>query len=91
MNQESDFKKICGLDVFVVTPCRCGSPLFQLHPHSTKSEIPVWKCVWCRERLAKVTEVQAKLLESYVKKFGWPSDPLIFHEDGGIYAYGSKV
>ena len=22
MNQESDFKKICGLDVFVVTPCR---------------------------------------------------------------------
>jgi hypothetical protein len=29
--------------------------------------------------------------ESYVKKFGWPSDPLIFHEDGGIYAYGSKV
>jgi hypothetical protein len=38
-----------------------------------------------------VTEVQAKPLESYVKKFGWPSDPLIFHEDGGIYAYGSKV
>ena len=30
--------------------------------------------------------MQAKLLESYVKKFGWPSDPLIFHEDGGIYA-----
>ena len=52
---------------------------------------PIWKCVWCREHLGKVTEVQAKLLESYVKKFGWPSDPLIFHEDGGIYAYGSKV
>ena len=45
----------------------------------------------CRERLGKVTEVHAKLLKSYVKKFGWPSDPLIFHEDGGIYAYGSKV
>ena len=63
----------------------------RVHPHSTKSEIPIWKCVWCRERLGKVTEVQAKLLESYVKKFGWPNDPLIFHEDGGIHAYGSKA
>ena len=63
MNPDSDFTKICGLDVFVVTPCRCGSPLFRVHPHSTKSEIPIWKCVWCRERLGKVTEVQAKLLE----------------------------
>jgi hypothetical protein len=89
--EDFDFSKICGVDVFTAVLCRCGCPLVRVCPHSTKSQIPIWKCVWCRERLGHVTEAQAKLLEKFVCKFGWPVNPVIFHEDGNVYAFGDPL
>ena len=85
----SDLGKICGLDVVVVAPCRCGCPLVRVHPHSVKSRIPIWKCVWCRKRRDRPTNIQLRLLEDFVRQYGWLVEPLVFHEDGGVYrAYG---
>ena len=69
-------------------PCRCGCTRIRVHPHSTKSNIPIWKCAWCDDRKGKLTETEIKTLESYVRLFGWPVLPLMFHDDGCVYAYG---
>jgi hypothetical protein len=84
----SDFERytIWGLDVRVVTPCRCGSPLIRVHPYSVKSSIPIWKCSWCARRKGKLTETEIKLLERWVHQFAWTLESLVFHEDRKVYA-----
>ena len=69
---------------YFVAPCRCGCAL---NPHSVKSNIPVWKCAWCGKRKGKVTEDEVELLESFLHRFGWTLEPLVFHEDGMAYAH----
>lgn len=81
-----DSCRIWGLDVRVVTPCRCGCALIRVHPYSVKSSIPIWKCSWCARRKGKLTETKIKLLERWVHQFGWTSEPLVFHENGKVYA-----
>ena len=82
----SDACKIWGLDVRVVTACRCGCALIRVHPYSVKSSIPIWKCSWCARRKGKLTETEIKLLESWVHQFGWTLESLVFHENGTVYA-----
>jgi hypothetical protein len=81
-----DTCKIWGLDVRVVTPCRCGCALIRVHPYSVKSSIPIWKCSWCARRKGRLTETKIKLLERRVHQFGWTLEPLVFHENGKVYA-----
>ena len=52
-----------------------------------KSNIPIWKCAWCGKRKGKVTENEIELLESFLHQFGWTLEPLVFHEDGMVYAH----
>jgi hypothetical protein len=83
---DSDACKIRGLDVRIVTPCRCGCALIRIHPYSVKSSIPVWKCSWCARRKGKLAETEIKLLKRWVHQFDWTLEPLVFHEDGKVYA-----
>ena len=53
-----------------------------MHPHSIKSNIPIWRCVWCGKRKGKLTEDEIELLEDWLHRFGWTMEPLVFHEDG---------
>ena len=76
-----------GVDVYFVTPCRCGCALRRVHPHSIKSNLPVWKCAWCRKRKGSVTEDQIELLEDFLHRFGWTMEPLVFYENGIVYAH----
>jgi hypothetical protein len=79
---------IYGLDICVATPCRCGCPLIRAHPHSVKSKIPIWKCVWCQKRRGKPTDAEIALLNAWLKEYGYTLEPLAFCDDGGIrYAY----
>src|SRR6516165_2947680 len=78
----------CGVDLQVASPCRCGCASLRVHPHSTKSDIPIWKCAWCGVRKGKLTEIEIKPLKNFVRLFGWPVLPLIFHDDGYVYAFG---
>ena len=78
--------KIWGLDVRVVTPCRCGCALIRVHPYSVKSSIPIWKCSWCARRKYKLSETEITLLERWVHQFDWTLEPLVFHENGKVYA-----
>ena len=57
----------CGVDLKVTSPCRCGCTLQRVHPHSTKSETPFWKCAWCRVRVARVIKEH----DAYLKKRDW--------------------
>jgi hypothetical protein len=52
-----------------------------------KSNIPVWKCGWCGKRKGKLTEGEIDLLESFLHRFGWTLEPLVFHEVGLVYAH----
>jgi hypothetical protein len=79
---------IWGVDLQVVSPCRCGCASLRVHPHSTKSDILIWKCAWCGIRKGKLTETEIKALESFVRLFGWPVLPLTFNDDGYVYGYG---
>ena len=78
----------CGVDLQVTSPCRCGCARWRVQPHSTKSDTPVWKCPWCGARKGKLTEIEIKTLKNFVRLFGWPVLPLVFHDDGYVYAYG---
>jgi hypothetical protein len=49
---------IYGLDIVIADLCRCGCSLIRVHPYSVKSKIPIWKCVWCRKRRGKPTDVE---------------------------------
>jgi hypothetical protein len=51
-----------------------------------KSSIPIWKCSWCARRKGKLTEIEIKLLESWVQQFGWTLESLVFQENGKVYA-----
>ena len=59
-----------------------------MHPPSTTSDVPIWKCSWCKVRNGKLTEIEIETLKNFVRLFGWPVLPLIFHDDGYVYAYG---
>jgi hypothetical protein len=84
----SPSNEIFGLDVVVADPCRCGSPLLRVHPHSVKSKIPIWKCVWCQKRRGRPTDVELALLHSWLRQYGYTIEPLAFCDDGGIrFAY----
>jgi len=86
MNRGSD--EVFGLEVVVADPCRCGCPLLRVHPHSTKSNIPIWKCLWCRARRGKPTAIELSLLNAWLKEYGYTLEPLAFCDDGGIrFAY----
>ena len=78
----------CGVDLHVTSPCRCGCASLRVHPHSSKSEVPIWKCAWCGDRRGRLTEIEIKTLKNFVRLFGWPGLPLVFHDDGYVYAYG---
>jgi hypothetical protein len=81
-----DACKIWGLDVRIVTPCRCGCALIRVHWYSVKSSIPIWKCSWCARRKGKLSETEIKLLERWVHQFSWTLGSLVFHEDGKVCA-----
>jgi hypothetical protein len=51
-----------------------------------KSSIPIWKCSWCVRRKGKLSEAEINLLERWVHQFGWTLEPLVFHNDGKVYA-----
>jgi hypothetical protein len=76
--------EIYGLDIVVADLCRCGSPLIRVHPHSVKSKLAIWKCVWCRKRRGRPTDTELALMKAWLKFYGWTIEPLVFHEDGGI-------
>ena len=67
---------IYGLDICVATPCRCGCPLIRAHPHSVKSKIPIWKCVWCQKRRGKPTDNEFALMKAWLRKYGYTLEPL---------------
>ena len=75
---------IYGLDVVVADPCRCGSPLIRVCPHSTRSKIPIWRCVWCQRRRGHPTATEIALLESWLRNYGFSFDPLRFPDTGGV-------
>ena len=87
MTRSSSDEWIWGIDVYVVTACRCGCALMRVHPHSVKSSIPIWKCGWCRKRKGRVTEEEIKILEDFLHRFGWIVEPLVFHDNGTVYAF----
>jgi hypothetical protein len=76
-----------GVDVYFVTPCRCGCTQRRVHPHSMKSNLPIWKCAWCGKRKGKLTDEEIELLEDFLHRFGWTMEPLVFHENGIVYAH----
>jgi hypothetical protein len=85
MNQGSE---IYGLEAVVVDPCRCGCPLLRVHPHSARSDIPIWQCVWCRSRRGRPTAIELALLNAWLREYGYTLKPLAFCDDGGIrFAY----
>ena len=73
-----------GLDIVVVDPCRCGCPLMRVHPYSVKSEILVWKCVWCQKRRGRPTETEIALMNAWLRDYGHTLEPLAICDDGGI-------
>src|SRR5262245_63791289 len=84
LTTKSQAEGIYGLDVVVAVPCRCGCPLLRVHPYSVKSEIRIWKCVWCRKRRGRPTETELALMNAWLKEYGWTIEPLAFCDDGGI-------
>ena len=52
-----------------------------------KSSLPIWKCSWCGKRKGKVEDYEIELLEDFLQRFGWTLEPLLFHEDGIVYAH----
>jgi hypothetical protein len=86
MTHSSSDEWIWGVDVYFVTPCRCGCALRRVHPYSVKSSIPIWKCSWCARRKGKLTETEIKLLERWVHQYGWTLECLVFHENTKVYA-----
>jgi hypothetical protein len=58
-----------------------------VHPYSVTSSIPIWKCSWRARRKGKLTETEIELLERWVHQFGWTLEPLVFHENGKVYAH----
>jgi hypothetical protein len=84
LNSKTERETIAGLEVITHNLCRCGSPLVRVCPHSTKSDIAIWRCVWCRKRRGKIDSVHIKLLESYLRNFGWTIEPLMFPDSGGV-------
>jgi hypothetical protein len=36
----------------------------------------------------ELTETEINKLKNFVRLFGWPVLPLVFHDDGYVYAYG---
>jgi hypothetical protein len=85
--RESD-EEIYGLDIVVADLCRCGCPLLRVHPYSVKSEIPIWKCVWCRKRRGRPTETELALMKAWLREYGHTLEPLCFPDTGGIeFAY----
>ena len=79
---------IFGLDIVVADPCRCGSPLLRVDRHSTKSEIKIWRCVWCRKRRGRPSETELALMGAWLKQYGHTLEPLCFPDTGGIeFAY----
>jgi hypothetical protein len=80
--------EIFGLDIVVADACRCGSPLLRVCPHSTRSKILIWKCVWCQRRRGHPTPAEIKLMECWLREYGHTLEPLAFCDDGGIrFAY----
>lgn len=79
-------EKIVGLDVLWAWPCKCGCPKTRVHPYSKVSNVLIWKCSWCKKRRGKPTEDHISKLKAFATKFGWTMTPLIFHEDGNVYA-----
>jgi hypothetical protein len=47
----------------------------------------IWKCIWCGKRKGKLKEHEIELLEDFFHRFGWTLEPLLFHEDGVVYAH----
>src|SRR6516225_9663330 len=84
LNSKTERETIAGLDVVVHNICRCGSPLVRVCPHSVKSDIPIWRCVWCKKRRGKVYEDHILLLVSWLEHFGWTIYPLRFPDTGGV-------
>jgi hypothetical protein len=84
LNSKTARETIAGFDVVVHNLCRCGSPLVRVCPHSTKSDIAIWRCIWCRKRRGKIAEAHIALLENYLIRFGWTLEPLIFPDTGGV-------
>jgi hypothetical protein len=87
MTHSSSDEWIWGVDVYFLAPCRCGCALRRVHPHSMKSNLPIWKCSWCGKPKGKLEEHEIELLEDFLHRFGWTLEPLIFHEDGIAYAH----
>jgi hypothetical protein len=87
LNSETERETICGLDVVTHNLCRCGSPLVRVHPHSVKSDIPIWRCVWCRTRRGKIHDDHIHLLEFWLINNGWTINPLRFPDTGVEIAY----
>jgi hypothetical protein len=75
-------QKLIGLDLRRANPCRCGCATTRVFPHSTKSNLLVWKCSWCKGRKGKVNDDEAAALAAFVSKFGWNLRPLVLNEDG---------
>jgi hypothetical protein len=86
-SNELKLSAYCGVDLQVTSPCRCGCASWRVHPHSSRSDLPVWKCSWCRVRKGKLTEIEIKTIKNFVRLFGWPILPIIFCSDGFVYAY----
>jgi hypothetical protein len=84
LNSKNEKETIAGLDVVTHNLCQCGSPLVRVRPHSIKSDIPIWRCVWCKRRRGKVHETHILLMESWLKHSGWTIYPLRFPDTGGV-------
>jgi hypothetical protein len=87
---------LIGIDVVRVDSCGaqrrqhyyCNCPRVRLGTLTSKSRLPVWRCVWCNAKRGAPTPVEITLLESWIREYGFPYHPLAFCDDGGVrYAY----
>jgi hypothetical protein len=87
---------LVGIDVVRADSCGaqrrqhyyCNCPIVRLGTLTSKSRLPVWRCVWCNAKRGAPTPTEIALLEGWVKNYGFPFHPLAFCEDGGVrFAY----
>lgn len=75
---------IVGLDLRRANPCACGCAMTRVFPHSSKSQLLVWKCSWCKTRKGKVSENEIAALSAFASRYGWHMQALVLGADGVV-------
>jgi hypothetical protein len=89
---------LIGIDVVRVEGCGaqrrahyfCNCPVVRLGTLTSKSRQLTWRCAWCDAKRGAPTPTEITLLESWIRKYGFPFHPLAFCDDGGV-RYSGEV